>query len=598
MESGKTGYIEFSSNTSWATVRVNWAETYDTETNKSTVTITSVQVKSTSWYGVTYYVDGTVKINGVAVATFSSSAGNVSVRVDDQGTWYDVMSHDTSKAVTMSLDGIEHYSDGSKSIGIELTGNRYTGFRFYTVDGTKGSGWYVDASKSITLTTIPRASTVGASDANIGSKSTVVVTRRNSSYTHSIAYSFGSLSGYITASGGVSDTEAIYSNTTISWTIPETFYSQITDKKSGTCTLTIKTYSGSTQIGDAQSSTLKIGAAQSASAPDVSGSVVDSNDTTKVLTGDASKFIRYFSTALCTITATAKGGATIATKKIGGAVVTENTRSIKNVEVSSIAFYAKDSRGYEATKNVAITLIPYVLLTNNATAQRTDPVSGIAKLTIKGDYFNGSFGASGNALTIKYRVRESGGSYGSYNTATPSISGNAYTANVSLADLHYESGYEIEVVVSDKLGTVTKVVYVQPGIPVFDWGKRDFRFNVPVYLASGINSNPVSVSSFDSIDASLNSALQSLEDNGVGFPCFQIGGVLWHCILFKTSNNYATAEFYSHNGRKRKALIGGTWGALTAENEDKFQPMTQDAYESLIASGADDPTAFYLIVGG
>lgn len=481
MATGKSGYFDLTgSNTTFA-LRVNWSETYEITTNKSVVTIDSVQVKSTGWYGFTYYPDGLIKINGTTVITMNSGTGTHSVRTNKVDEWYTILTG--GETATGSVE-VAHNTDGSKSVSIEVTGNRYSKCFFYTAAGGTdgGNGWGATGSKTVALTTIPRASTIGASDANIGSKSTIVVTQKSTAYTHSIAYKFGSLTGYVTAAGGVSSTEVKYSTTSISWTVPTDFYAQIPNAKTGTCTLTIKTYSGSTQIGDAQTDTFTVTAAQSACAPSVSGSVVDSNSTTKALTGDESKLVRYYSTALCTITATAKNSATISSKKIGGTAVSGTTRSIAKVEVDSVSFYAKDSRGYEASTDVDFTLVPYVILTNNSSGQRTDPTSGNAKLTIKGDYFNGSFGSVSNALTIKYRFREVDGTYGSYTTVTPTISGNSYTVTLSLTGLDYEHSYEFEIVVSDKLATVTKVVTIKQGIPVFDWGQSDFRINVALRL--------------------------------------------------------------------------------------------------------------------
>ena len=367
---------------------------------------------------------------------------------------------------------INHNADGTRNVTMKIEAGIYE----WAINKT--------GSDTFTLDTIPQASTIGATDANIGSKSTIVVTKKGASYSHSIAYSFGSLSGYVTSDGGSSSSEVKFTDTSISWTVPASFYAQIPNAKTGTCTLTIRTYSGNTQIGDAKTCTFTATADQTVCAPSVSGSVVDSNATTKALTGDASKLVRYHSTALCTITATAKNSASISEKKIGDTTVAGTTRSIAAVEIDSVKFYAKDSRGYEASKDVPFTLIPYVILTNNSSGQRTDPTSGNAKLTIKGDYFNGSFGSVSNALTIKYRFRVVDGTYGSYTTVTPAISGNSYTVTLPLSGLDYEYSYEFEVVVSDKLATVTKVVTIMQGIPAFDWGQNDFRINVALRLLS------------------------------------------------------------------------------------------------------------------
>lgn len=377
---------------------------------------------------------------------------------------------------------ITHNNDGSRRVAMKIEAGIYV--------------WAInkDGSATFDLDTIPRASTIGAADANIGSNTTIVVNRKSTAYTHSIAYKFGSLSGYVTADGKTSSSESKYSATTISFAIPTSFYAQIPNAKNGTCTLTIKTYSGSTQIGDPQTCTFTVTAPQSACAPSVSGTVVDSNDATKALTGDNSKLVRYYSTALCTITATAKNSATISDKKIGGAAVSGDTRSIQNVEQNTVSFYAKDSRGYEASANVGFTLVPYVLLTNNSSGQRTDPTSGNAKLTIKGDFYSGSFGAVDNALSVKYRIAPAGGSYGDYVDVTPTTTGDSYSATVPLSGLDYESEYTIQIVAADKLASVTKTVTIRRGIPVFDWGENDFAFHVPVYMGGNLLASKRNVS--------------------------------------------------------------------------------------------------------
>lgn len=329
--------------------------------------------------------------------------------------------------------------------------------------------------KSMTLTTIARASSFGATDANIGSVSTITVVKKASSYTHSIKYAFGSLTGYVTESGGVSSTEVKMAATSIAWTIPVSFYEQIPNSKSGTCTLTLTTYSGSTQIGESKTATITATASKTECAPDVSGTVVDINETTVALTGNNTRLIRFFSTAQCTIAATAKNSSTIASKSIGGVAVSGDTREIANVESGSIVFAATDSRGYSNSWIIVKSIIPYIKLTNNATCERTDPTSGNATLVFKGEYYNGSFGSKSNSLVLKYKIDS-----GDEVAVEPVISGNTYTASVDLTGLTYTNTYAVVVTVSDELSSVEKSLTIKRGLPVFDWGESDFSFNVPV----------------------------------------------------------------------------------------------------------------------
>ena len=92
-----------------------------------------------------------------------------------------------------------------------------------------------------TLDTIARASTVTATAAVVGSQSTITISRKSSSFTHTLEYEFGSLTGTITTKT---------TSTSVKWTLPTSFYAQIgasATSKSGT--ITCKTYSGSSLVG-------------------------------------------------------------------------------------------------------------------------------------------------------------------------------------------------------------------------------------------------------------------------------------------------------------------------------------------------------------
>ena len=123
---------------------------------------------------------------------------------------------------------IAHNSDGTKSFSLSCEAGIYT----YAVSAT--------ASGTHTLNTIPRASTVSATNANMGSASTITITRASSSFTHTLTYTFGTATGTI-----VSKT----TNTSVSWTPVLTLANQIPNAVSGKCTITCTTYNGSTAVG-------------------------------------------------------------------------------------------------------------------------------------------------------------------------------------------------------------------------------------------------------------------------------------------------------------------------------------------------------------
>lgn len=453
------------------TVEVAVTETYEVLSNASSVTV-GLRVKSSYLKGI-QYLSGTLKLDGKLLVDMDSTISTHHVAIDAYGTWYNVVR--SSNAYTDSpwtMADIAHNTDGSRSVKLELEmrgygENNYLSFRVAT-------------TKEIPLTHIPRASTAGASDANIGAISTVSVIRRSAAYYHSIAYRFGALSGYLNADGSVSAQETKMSQTSIPFLVPENFYAQIPDSPTGICVLTVRTYSGAHRIGEDQTTQFTVTAARNLCTPQVSGVVEDVNTRTIALTGDRNTLVRYVSNALCTITAAARNSASIASKAIAGVKVSGNSLQINAVDTNSVVFACVDTRGYTTSATVKKTLVPYIHLSAGVAAGRKDPTSGRAWLTVSGNWFHGSFGAVNNTLAISYAIN--GGASVSMNVTTD---GNTYTAEAELTGLDYQKSHTITVTVTDQLETVAKSVPVGKGIPVFDWGEEDFAFHVPVELASG-----------------------------------------------------------------------------------------------------------------
>ena len=394
----------------------------------------------TTYYGI--IVDGSIKDSG-------SSRPYVS----------------TSNVKLLSWTGdVAHNSDGSKSISV-------------SVYLTNGSASYLPTQYpsssplymgSVSLTTIPRASSVSCSTADIGSNATISISRASSSFTHTLSYTFGSLSGTIATKT---------SSTSVSWTIPTTFYAQIPNDKSGTGTITCYTYNGSTLIGSKPTSfTATVN--ESASKPTLNPTAVDSNATTTALTGDSSKFIKYYSNASVSTGASARNSATLTSQKItcGAKSISSASGTINAVESGSFTFSATDSRGYPTTQTVNKTLIEYIKLTCslNAGAPTT---TGVATLKISGNYWDGTFGALANTLTVQYRYKTQGGSYGSWTTVSATKSNNTYNATATISGLDYRTTYVFQARAVDKLATVNTDEQARRTTPIFDWSKNDFNVN-------------------------------------------------------------------------------------------------------------------------
>ncbi len=442
--------------------------------------------------GITYTYILRVTENSINKAKNTS---NVTVQAILKQNYSGTAFYSWSTGVSCTINGKELFSD-YRQRDLSGTGEQiyytWTGDLAHNTDGkltlsVTGKLWQADPASysppamtvpkgNLTLTDIPRASSVGASDANIESHTAIVITRQDSSFTHSIAYAFGNLSGYITANGSTSSTEVKLSATTVSFLIPKSFYAQIPNDPYGVCTLTVTTYSGTTAIGTA-TTTFRATADKSLCKPSLTPTVTDYNETTKALTGNAATLVRYFSTARCVVLAQGKNGATVKSITINGKTADDDTL-FENTETGKFTFRVVDSRGYIAETTTSNSLVPYVELTCNPTAVRTAPTSSKAVLTIKGNCWKGNFGSADNTFTCKYRF--AGGAWKTL-SVTPG-SDHGYSVSVTLTDVDYTKSYSLEISVADKLSTITKTVTLRKGLPVFDWGETAFHFHVPISI--------------------------------------------------------------------------------------------------------------------
>jgi hypothetical protein len=123
---------------------------------------------------------------------------------------------------------VGHNADGTKSLPFSATFDPHTGFHdVITVSGNIG------------LETTSRSSSISFSTGTIGSPLAITINRASSSFTHTLRWAWGSRSETI-ASG---------LTTSASWTIPMDFCNELPNNISGTGTIFVDTYSGSTLIG-------------------------------------------------------------------------------------------------------------------------------------------------------------------------------------------------------------------------------------------------------------------------------------------------------------------------------------------------------------
>ncbi len=386
--------------------------------NTSQVTLT---ITATRTSGTTYWDDphsGTAYIDGQSIGFSLALKKN-------QKTG--------STSVTAT---VKHNNDGKKTI--TCSASIATG----TSSGT------ISAQETFTLMTIPRTSSFSASDTQIEGTCIIRINRASTTFTHNLTYSFAGLTGTIAT--GVAEYQE--------WIIPTSFYAKIPNAKSGSCTITCTTISDGNTIGST-SITINVSCNEEKCKPTLSATIIDTNTATKNLTGSSSKLVKGYSTARITPTATAKNGATISSKIVEGQVVSSYL-DISKVGKNTFSITAIDSRGFQTNIVSTATMVDYVPLTCSAKVYRPVQTESTAMLDISGNYFNGSFGSTSNALTLKWEYRKKGAS--SWNTAktiTPTITGNTYKASVNCGtSFPYQDEFEFRVSYSDKLISTTQLL--------------------------------------------------------------------------------------------------------------------------------------------
>lgn len=436
------------------TALVTWTETVLEDENTSVLEV-NVEVKSSQWYGISYFLSGTA-----AGKTFDKATDYVYLGA--KNSYYPIEGMPITMTVEHAMDG-----SGTATIALDLTGA--------TRSGGAGSGWKLQGSRTVELTPIIRASTVEATDADVGGVSTIAVSRRNDAYCHSLQYSFGTLSGYIAADGSAAQEPVMMTAAAIAFAIPEAFYDEIPDSPTGLCMVSCTTWEGSTQIGVPMTAVFTVTAPASVCAPTVTGRVGDVNEVTRALTGDPYTLVRFYSTARCEITTQPKNGASMVSRTVDGVAA---PAEFAEIDRDTFLFAATDTRGYRTELPVTVNLIPYVKLTVNAVCRRMELTSGQAQLTVRGSCFNGSFGVLDNSLTLTATVGDR------TVTLSPRLSAEGYSAEVVLEDMDYAESHLITVTAQDALEQVVTQVELRRGVPVFDWGKGDFAFHVPVTAPS------------------------------------------------------------------------------------------------------------------
>lgn len=435
------------SGTGGFSARVELHQQPDVDRNCS-VLEAKLYIISTRWLGVTYWLQG--QVTG---RSFSSSYDNV---------YADKIGEPALAGQPWSFQ-VEHdpEGNGSVTVTVKLSG--------YTADGGYGNGWRIEGSKTAILEPIALSSQVALTE---GEVTTIAINRKNSGYTHVIECAFGDLHGYIDDNGILNETPVVCRETVIRFPVPEAFYRQIPNAQTGEGTLTCITLNGDRQVGSAAVTALRITVPQQYK-PHITHCLRDCNPETVALTGNEAVAVRFMSHIFCEAGAEGFLGATIVELTANGAAVPATLAYTDKVLLRAV-----DSRGYVTEQVKTMETVPYVLLTVNGSCNRTAATGATVEVTLRGSCYGGSFGIADNHLTIT--ITAGGKTY----TATPEIREDRYEGNFQLEELGYEQSHVITVTARDALMEVTTELLLSRGVPVFDWGRRDFAFHVPVTAPS------------------------------------------------------------------------------------------------------------------
>lgn len=146
---------------------IYWSETYNAAANTHVVSINDITFASSNWYQFTYYLQGSVIVDGNTVASFNSALGTHHVRVDSQYTEYSIEAAPGYANPPYYTGTIYGNADGSKSVTISAT------IYGYSSDGRGANGFCVSGSQTVALYTVPRRSTI-SNVRNSGRKNEII----------------------------------------------------------------------------------------------------------------------------------------------------------------------------------------------------------------------------------------------------------------------------------------------------------------------------------------------------------------------------------------------------------------------------------------
>ena len=418
---------------------IKWSAVQSIDGNYSDVTATLYYSRSNSGYTTSGTWSGGITIDG------QWTAGSRRIEIGYQ-----------SGALAMSATvRVYHEADGSRNVTISATGY---------ISGTSLTS--TDISQTVTLNTIPRATTAVVGNLTMGESGTITLTPASSSFTHTIRYYFGEASGVIATKT---------SSKSVSWTPPKSLAEQIPRATVGIGAIHCTTYNGNTEIGTISTS-VKITVSDDM-IPTISAVTI-----AEATAGIAAKFGAYVqskSTLAVSVTAAGAYGSTIAKCETTIESVTyKDTPFVSEIIAGSgtisIVVTVTDSRGRTAKATKSITVLPYSAPAINTFSVWRITSSGAAsddgeRIAVKMGYAVSSVGGKNDRTYILKYKKSSDEYFTQFSSGTAAVEYDGTQNFASAPEISADYAYVVRLEVTDYFQTVFYEIQIPTAFTPMDF---------------------------------------------------------------------------------------------------------------------------------
>ena len=509
--------------------------------------------------------------------TFADYSCTASVTVDGQTlSWSGMPSMLSQNSSIMLIDRtvtIRHENDGRKTFSLSAT---------FSGGGGWSPGTLTISSNSFTLSTIPRSSSVKVGAGVIGGSVTININRQNPTFKHTVRYKWAGKSGTIASNV----------DTSASWTIPIDFANDIPNSASGTGTIYVDTYSGSTKTGT-QSTTFTASVPANIK-PTFSGvTLSDVNGAAQNLISNSDTFIQVISNIKVVFNG-AKGtygssitgyraeivGKNQATSSNGGSLGIMNYHGTIKIRAS-----VSDSRGrWSDARELSVTVLEYFAPALSFSIARTGSTSStltvtrnakIAPLTVSG--------SQKNTMTLTFKVAklgtnafavDNGQATGTWSSIPSLVNSQANLAGNYLAN----QSWVVIGILEDKFTRTEFMANVATESVVFSYdrsgvGVNKIRERGALDVKGDIFANDQPIQQYQltqnngkvlNAERDWNNYINTGLYMGLNLQNSPQGGNVWkHVQVFKHNDNWVVQVAYDFYGQIAavRAKVNGTWNA-------------------------------------